>query len=302
MAFIVVRRWEWRPPQRNDRSKVWFWVGAGLLALVVIGCLSDRNRPVTVVQPVPVQQVSPWEAPRPKSRKHKQKESERMSSTTIGLRKIDFATSAFERLLQNFFRWSIDRAAVISAGNEGLIECGFTSDLTALKSAIRRLTHTKGDEKTCLWDTVVASTAYYRRAGRRNVPWVELVVSDGGDNASVTYKKDPVRAGHFVYDHFTREPSNYLALVGVGEDKQIDKQALEKFAIASNCVAIAIKDFSLLGEMFLSIAVQITSGLAGVRYSAGNLSWTELERMRHVVHVPIDLALVIDRSGSMYNA
>ena len=59
MGFIVVRRFDLVRHPRNDRSKVLFWVGAALLALAVIGCLSDRNKPVTVVQPVPVQQVQP---------------------------------------------------------------------------------------------------------------------------------------------------------------------------------------------------------------------------------------------------
>jgi hypothetical protein len=59
MAIIVYRRHR-LPPPRNHRSNVWFFVGLGLAALIVIACLSDRfNRPVTVVQPVPVQQFQP---------------------------------------------------------------------------------------------------------------------------------------------------------------------------------------------------------------------------------------------------
>ena len=86
----------------------------------------------------------------------------------------------------------------------------------------------------------------------------------------------------------------------MGEDKAIDRPALAKFAQAASCMGIAIRDFSLLEEWFLRIAVQITTGLAGVRYSLGNLSWTELQRVRSLTHTPIDLMLVIDRSGSMF--
>lgn len=224
-----------------------------------------------------------------------------MVATTTSMLKILYAVSAFEQLLGSFFRRSIDRAAVVSAGNTGRIECGFTSDLTALQSAIRRISYKNASERTRLWDTLTTEAAlHFWQAGRRNVPWVMLTVTDGGDCASTKFDKDPVGAGEFFRRYFTFEPSNFAALVGVGRDKSIDTPALNRFAQAANCPAIAIKDFSLLEEMFLKIAVQLTTGLTGVRHSLGNLSWTELQRVRNLTHVPVDLMLVIDRSGSMY--
>jgi len=174
--------------------------------------------------------------------------------------------------------------------------------MAKVRTAIRSLRYTNGDEKTRLWDTLVDGANAFWRAGRRNVRWVKIAVTDGGDNASTTFRKDPVGAGLFMRNNFTFEPSNYLALVGVGEDKNIDKPALAKFGLAADCPAIVIKDFTLLENMLLRIALQVTSGLAGVRYSLGSLSWTELQRVRNLVHVPFDLMLTIDRSGSMYNA
>ena len=225
-----------------------------------------------------------------------------MATTTLGKKKIEYATEAFERLVENFVRPRIDRVAVLAAGNTCLVECDFTSDMAKVRAAIRSLRYTNRDEKTRLWDTLADGAAAFWRAGRRNVRWVKLAVTDGGDNASTTFRKDPVGAGQFMKNNFTFEPSNYLALVGVGEDKNIDRPALDKFGLAADCPAIVIKDFTLLEHMLLRIALQVTSGLFGVRYSLGSLSWTELQRVRNLVHVPFDLMLTIDRSGSMYNA
>jgi hypothetical protein len=225
-----------------------------------------------------------------------------VATTTLGKNKIHYAVEAFERLVENLIRPSIDRVAVLSAGNTCRVECDFTSDIARVRSAIRSLTYTNRDEKTRLWDTLADGALAFWRAGRRNVPWVKVDLTDGGDNASTVFKKDPVGAGQFMRNNFTFEPSNYLALVGVGEDKNINRPALEKFALAARCPAIAIKDFTLLEDMLLRIALQITTGLTGVRYSLGSLSWTELQRVRNLVHVPLDLMVTIDRSGSMYVA
>ncbi len=225
-----------------------------------------------------------------------------ITTKTSRKKKIHYAAEAFERLVENFIRPRIDRVAVLSAGTTLRVECDFTSDIAKVRSAIHALTLSNGDEKTRLWDTVVEGVDYFWRAGRRWVRWMNVGLTDGGDNASDIFKKDPEGAGLFVKNNFTREPSNYMALIGVGEDKNIDRRALEKFAAAANCPAIAIKDFRQLEGMLLNIALQVTSGLTGVRYSLGGLTWTELQRVRHLVHVPFDLMLTIDRSGSMYNA
>jgi hypothetical protein len=63
MAIIIYR---WRripppPPPSNGAGKVWFWIGVGLLALVVYGCVSSNSKPAYQAPPPvqPVQQVQP---------------------------------------------------------------------------------------------------------------------------------------------------------------------------------------------------------------------------------------------------
>jgi Mg-chelatase subunit ChlD len=216
--------------------------------------------------------------------------------TTTSTRKITYATTACMELLTHYFRFSIDRAAIVSAGSTGRLECPFTADLSLLERTLRMLAQVNGHEKTRLWDTLTDAAGYFWQAGRRNVPWIMLGCTDGGDS----FGRSPIGAGLFLRRHFTAEPSNTLALVAAGTDSAIDKPALLRFAQAAKCSVFAIKEFSQLEDLFLKIAVQLTTGLSGVRYSMGNLSWTELQRVRSLTHVPVDLMLVIDRSGSMY--
>jgi len=217
--------------------------------------------------------------------------------TTSGPTKIMHAVTASEHLLDNFIRPGIDRVAVISFGSTARVESDFGASLPESRASLRSLIFANANEKTRLWQTMIdASTAFWR-AGRRNAAWVMQGVTDGGD----TFKTDPVLAGHYLRRNFTFEPSNYLALVGVGEERAIDRPALDKFASASGGSLFAIRDFSLLEELFLRIALRITTGLTPVRSTLGNLSWTELRRVRSLSHVPVDLMLVLDRSGSMYS-
>ena len=63
---------------------------------------------------------------------------------------------------------------------------------------------------------------------------------------------------------------------------------------------MTLDGFALLEEMFLRIAVQVSTRLAGMRYSLGNLSWNEVHKIRNLCHVPIEWMLLLDRSGSMW--
>jgi Mg-chelatase subunit ChlD len=208
------------------------------------------------------------------------------------------AVSACEHLLDNFIRPAIDQVAIIDCGNTARIESDFGATLAESRAALRSLISANTREQTRLWQSVMdASTAFWR-AGRRNAAWVMIVVTDGGD----TFKIDPVLAGQYLRHRFTFEPSNYLAVVGVGEDKAIDRAALDTFARAAGGSSFAIRDFSLLEALFQTIALRITTGLTPVHYTLGNLSWTEVQRVRNLSHGPVDLMLVLDRSGSMYSA
>ncbi len=59
---IIIYRWRRRPPPpppSNGAGQAGFWIGVGLLALVVYGCLSSNPKPANQAPPPvqPVQQV-----------------------------------------------------------------------------------------------------------------------------------------------------------------------------------------------------------------------------------------------------
>jgi hypothetical protein len=89
--------------------------------------------------------------------------------------------------------------------------------------------------------------------------------------------------------------------VGVGSDRHIDRAALHRLAQAANCTAVTLDDFTRLEEMLLCIAYRVSTRLAGVRYSLGNVSWDGLREIRSLSTVPLDWMVLLDRSGSMFN-
>jgi hypothetical protein len=220
-------------------------------------------------------------------------------TTTVGDRKIDLTIEACEKLAK-YVLTSQDRVAVVTCGSTARVECDFTNDWGRFLSALRSIPYVNQKEKTRLWDSIADYAIAFWKAGRRNVPWLFIAVTDGADCASTTFEKDPIGAGTFMRHRFTFEQSNFMALVGVGENEAIDKPALLNFAQAAQCPAVTIKDFTFLEEMFLKIAFQFTTALTGVRYSLGNLSWTELQRVRNLTRFPVDMLFLIDRSASMF--
>jgi hypothetical protein len=92
-----------------------------------------------------------------------------------------------------------------------------------------------------------------------------------------------------------------MALIGVGSDKAIDRHALSEFAQAANCLAVTLGGFELLEDLFLRIAVKVTTSLVGVPYSVGGLTWTEVRRLRSASLRSLDFGVLLDRSGSMFN-
>jgi hypothetical protein len=62
---------------------------------------------------------------------------------------------------------------------------------------------------------------------------------------------------------------------------------------------VTIAAFPLLEQMFLRIALQVSSQLVGRTFDFAGLTWAQVQEIRKLVQVPIDYAFLIDRSGSM---
>lgn len=215
------------------------------------------------------------------------------------MKKIEYAVGAAGLFIQHLHREDFDRGMIASFGNGFRVEQGFTTSEYQLHNSLARVKRSVTNEGTWLYDSIEDVIQEFWRSGRRNRPWLLTVITDGYDNTSSRYRNNPAAIGRFVASKFNHEPSNFIFVIGVGEGKQIDRNALATMGNYGEFLAITIGAFPLLERVFLEIAVKVSTQLAGYQVNIGNLSWGEVARVREVTQVAFDYAFLIDRSGSM---
>ncbi|HEU5383171.1 MAG TPA: vWA domain-containing protein [Ktedonobacteraceae bacterium] len=223
------------------------------------------------------------------------------------MRKFDYAVAAAGMFIKHLHTEDFDRGMIATFGNTFRVEQGFTGEEEQLHLTLARIHREfyrnfdahNGGEKTRLYTSIVDMINEFRNSGKRDRPWILTVVTDGRDEPpSVTeYSGQPEKTGYYIATHYNHESSNYIFVVGVGED--IDRVALTKLADVGRFPAMTIEAFPLLEKQFLRIAVEVSSQVVGVR-PAGE-SWEEVGRIRRLALTPIDYAFLIDRSGTMHD-
>ncbi|HWQ15046.1 MAG TPA: vWA domain-containing protein, partial [Roseiflexaceae bacterium] len=216
-------------------------------------------------------------------------------------RKIDYAVAAAWHFIQYLHRDGFDRGMVATFGDDCRLAQGFTSRASQLQTALARVSQSVGGQ-TRLYDSMQDIVYYFYQHGDKRRPWLLTVITDGMDNASQDYRQRPDLIGAFLGQTFMSDRTNFMFLIGVGEGREIDASALATIGRMGGFPATTIAAFSLLEELFVQIALQVTEQLVGQQVRVGNLSWAEIARVRQVAHVPLDYAFLIDRSTSMNSA
>lgn len=215
------------------------------------------------------------------------------------MKKIEYAVGAAGLFSHHLHREGFDRGMIATFGNGFRVEQGFTSYEGNIHSSLNRVSRSITNERTRLYDSIEDVVMEFWRTGQRDRPWLLTVITDGQDNESRKYQNNPASIGRFVATRFNHESSNYIFVIGVGEGRMIDKNALATLGDYGNFLAITIGAFPLLEMVFLEIAVKVSTQLSGIRVTSGNMTWAEVSRIRQVSQVPFDYAFLIDRSGSM---
>jgi hypothetical protein len=216
-----------------------------------------------------------------------------------GLKKFDIMAQAVERFVSTLQRPGVDRGQITTFGSTFRIEQDFTADPGRLRLALEGVARSITKEKTRLYDSLADAVSTFYAAGERRRPWVLCCVTDGCDNASSRFGNNPGGIGLHLARSFNHDPTNFLVVVAVGTDSQIDRDALSILGQTARCPCITINRFDLIERVFMQIALRVTSKLVGLRHTVGNISWDQLARIREVSHVPIDFSFLLDRSGSM---
>lgn len=215
------------------------------------------------------------------------------------MKKIEYAVGAAGLFIHNLHREGFDRGMIATFGDGFRVEQGFTATESYLHSALSRVSKSIRQERTRLYDSIEDVILQFRAYAYRDRPWLLTVITDGQDNASSRYYQNPAGIGHFVALQYNHEPTNFIFVIGVGEGQQIDANALVTLGNYGNFLAMTIDAFPLLEALFIEIALQVSEQLEGIQVNYGNLSWTEVARIREISSIPFDYAFLIDRSGSM---
>lgn len=218
-------------------------------------------------------------------------------------KKIEYAVAAASIFIRNLHRNNFDHGMIATFGNTFRVEQNFTSNENNLQYSLGRVVSSITNERTRLYDSIEDVITEFWRNGARDRPWLLTIITDGQDNESRKYRStdrnSPVRIGDYVLRRFNHEPTNFPFLIGVGDGQQIDAQSLAIIGQVGRFPAVTIAAFPLLEQMFLRIALQVSSQLVGRTFDFAGLTWAQVQEIRKLVQVPIDYAFLIDRSGSM---
>jgi len=296
-----------------------FWYvlgGAGVAFLVIVAYLLGRQggnnppRPPAKKKPAPqpvrsqpqpqpqpvVQRPAPRPAPAPVQRQ--------VASSSH--RKIEYAAGAALHFINALHAEGVDRGAIYSLGTNFRIDQNFTTSKAHLEHALVNIGRSKPNENTALYDSIALAIDQFQKNARQNVPWVLIVLTDGKDNASQAFphtdKRSPAAVGVLVHECFAKARSNFFVLVGVGDQRSLDVEAIVTIGHFAQSPAIPLENFHLLEELFLKLVIQVNETIVGRTVQVGSQEFLELARVRQVNKIGIDYALVIDRSGSMNDA
>jgi tetratricopeptide (TPR) repeat protein len=218
-------------------------------------------------------------------------------------KKIEYAVAAASVFIDHLHRPGFDRGMIATFGNTFKIEQGFTDDPRYLQQSLLNTARSVTDERTCLYDSIEQSILQFWQYADRRRPWVLTIITDGQDNESRRYpptdRYSASRIGEYVRTKFNHEPTNFPFLIAIGDSKTIDANALAIIGQQGGFPAVTLAAFPLLEEIFMRIAVQVSSELVGQQFNYAGMTWQTVQEIRRRSAVAIDYAFLIDRSGSM---
>ncbi len=215
------------------------------------------------------------------------------------MRRLDYAVEAAQTFVLHFHREGFDRGMVATFGNSFRIVQGLTPSESALRSALESIACSPGDERTRLYDSIEDVITELWRYGLRTRPWLLIILTDGQDNVSSKYRRNPLGIGRYIAQRYNDDPSNFVFLIAVDGDGRVDRRALARVSDKGSFPAVAVSSFALLETVLLEIALDMSARLAGEPLDCACMSWREVARLRDDTEAPTDYAFLIDCSGSM---
>ncbi|KAJ3037139.1 hypothetical protein HDV00_002021 [Rhizophlyctis rosea] len=208
-------------------------------------------------------------------------------------RKIDAAVDAVQKMVRALQRENVDRVCVGGFNNSYRMVQPFTATESHVHHSLNRMRNMP-DGATRLYDSIMDMVNYMRTNGKRDRPWVLIVITDGHDNCSTRSAKS---CGQEVLRMYNSEASNFVFVIGVGTDVKQDK--MEQMADAGDFSFVPIASFDVLEELFMLLALRIEEQVSGAMISTGNTTWLALQQRRRLASRPMDYAFLLDISGSM---
>ncbi|CAG8650217.1 7156_t:CDS:2, partial [Scutellospora calospora] len=127
---------------------------------------------------------------------------------------ISCAIKASNELVKNLHRDGLDRGCIATFNSRMIVRQNFTRDETSLYRSLNGLRNYVSGT-TRLYDSIVDIIKTFHSSGDRNRPWILVVVTDGDDTGST---RSLLSCAGEISRLFTKDSSNFLFLVGVGDD------------------------------------------------------------------------------------
>ncbi|GAQ83568.1 hypothetical protein KFL_001530100 [Klebsormidium nitens] len=205
---------------------------------------------------------------------------------------LQFAQVATHKLVLGFHQQGAgDRCAIARFDNRYSLVQSFTGSEERVHASLATLDANGG---TRFRDSICDFVDYFRTSGRRDRPWLIIVITDGDDNGST---RSVFNAGQYLLSRFNHEQNNFMFTIGVGDD--VDNRALEALAKQGGYNHVGLESFELLEALFQIIAAQVVQSITGVVGQIDGKTFSLVGAEETLVRQGIDYGFLIDCSGSM---
>ena len=181
------------------------------------------------------------------------------------MRKIEYAVGATGLFVRQLHRENFDRGMIATFGERFQVVQPLTAHESRLENGLDRVLHGAGERNTRLYDSLEDVVKVFLRDAQPGRPKLLTVITDGQDNASTKYRNNPEGIGRFIHNAYSSETLNFMFVIGVGSNQQIDTQGLGRMGNAGRFPAMKIDAFPLLMQVFLEIAIEVSSHIEGRR-------------------------------------
>ena len=222
-------------------------------------------------------------------------------SRSANLRRIDHLAASVDEFFKIVFASgsSGDRCTLVKFSDHAdIMGTALNTDGALLSRALWSLPVNQPyhGHSTKLWDVIISAVQPFAKAADQARPWLLVILTDGADVDSSHTPAEVVR----LLKAFNAPANNVCLFVGIGDVGSKIKAICDE----TGSLYVPVASAEALRVVFALLALQVTQGVrihaADIQTADARMVIVQAQRVASLSRNPVDILLLCDVSGSMY--